>query len=226
MVVIGVTGGVGTGKSTVAKIFKELGAMVLDADAIAHQLMEPKRLCWRRVVKGFGEEVLNEDQSINRRRLAEIVFRDAQRRRDLEAVIHPQVLRQIKQRLHRLGRSRLPGVARGGQARRIRAVVLDVPLLVEVDAQGMADALVVVTAPREVQLARLAHRYGNPEEVDARIAVQMEVSAKAALADFVVDNAGTLDATRTQVKRIWEQLVPSHKPRSKSSPRRSSTSQH
>ena len=215
MVVIGVTGGVGTGKSTVAKMFRELGAVVLDADAIAHQLMEPKRLCWRRVVKGFGEEVLNEDQSINRRRLAEIVFRDAQRRRDLEAVIHPQVLRQIKQRLHRLGR-----------LRRIRAVVLDVPLLVEVDAQGMADALVVVTAPREVQLARLAHRYGDAEEVDARIAAQMEVSAKAALADFVVDNAGTLDATRTQVKRIWEQLVPSHKPRSKSSPRRSSTSQH
>jgi len=215
MVVIGVTGGVGTGKSTVAKMFRELGAVVLDADAIAHQLMEPKRLCWRRVVKGFGEEVLNEDQSINRRRLAEIVFRDAQRRRDLEAVIHPQVLRQIKQRLHRLGR-----------LRRIRAVVLDVPLLVEVDAQGMADALVVVTAPREVQLARLAHRYGDAEEVDARIAAQMEVSAKAALADFVVDNAGTLDATRTQVKRIWEQLVPSHKHRSKSSPRRSSTSQH
>jgi len=213
MVVIGVTGGVGTGKSTVAKMFRELGAVVLDADAIAHQLMEPKRLCWRRVVKGFGEEVLNEDQSINRRRLAEIVFRDAQRRRDLEAVIHPQVLRQIKQRLHRLGR-----------LRRIRAVVLDVPLLVEVDAQGMADALVVVTAPREVQLARLAHRYGDAEEVDARIAAQMEVSAKAALADFVVDNAGTLDATRTQVKRIWEQLVPSHKHRSKSSRRRKSTS--
>ena len=204
MVVIGVTGGVGTGKSTVAKMFKELGAVVLDADAIAHQLMEPKRLCWRRVVDAFGEEVLNEDQSINRRRLAEIVFGDVQRRRDLEAIIHPQVLRQIKQRLHRLGRSR-----------RVRAVVLDVPLLVEVDAQGMADALVVVTAPRDVQLERLAHRYGEPGEAQARIEAQMELSAKAALADVVVDNAGTLDATRTQVKRIWEQLVPSHKHRSK-----------
>ena len=213
MVVIGVTGGVGTGKSTVAKMFRQLGAVVLDADAIAHQLMEPKRLCWRRVVECFGQEILNEDQSINRRRLADIVFRDAQRRRDLEAIIHPAVLRQIKQRLHRLGRSR-----------RIRAVVLDVPLLVEVDAHGMADVLVVVTAPRQVQRTRLAHRYGDPEEVDARIAAQMEVSAKAALADFVVDNAGTLDATRTQVKRIWEQLVPSHRHRSKSSRRRKSTS--
>lgn len=213
MVVIGVTGGVGTGKSTVAKMFRQLGAVVLDADAIAHQLMEPKRLCWRRVVESFGEGVLNEDQSINRRQIADIVFRDAQRRKDLEAIIHPAVLRQIKQRLHRLQHSR-----------RIRAVVLDVPLLVEVDAHGMADALVVVTAPRQAQLARLAHRYGDSEEVDARIAAQMEVSAKAALADVVVDNAGTLDATRTQVKRIWEQLVPSHKHRSKSGPRQRSTS--
>ena len=213
MVVIGVTGGVGTGKSTVAKMFQALGAVVLDADAMAHQLMEPKRLGWRRVVERFGEDILNEDQSINRRRLAEIVFRDAQRRRDLEAIIHPQVLRQIKQQLRRLGRSR-----------RVRAVVLDVPLLVEVDAQGMADALVVVTAPRDVQMQRLSHRYGDPEEARVRIAAQMELSAKAALADVVVDNAGTLDATRTQVKRIWEQLVPSHKHRSKSSRRRKSTS--
>ena len=213
MVVIGVTGGVGTGKSTVAKMFKELGATVLDADAMAHQLMEPKRLCWRRVVDAFGEEVLNEDQSINRRRLAEIVFGDAQRRRELEAIIHPQVLRQIKQRLHRLGRSR-----------RVRAVVLDVPLLVEVDAQGMADALVVVTAPRDVQIQRLSHRYGNPEEADARIASQMELSAKVALADAVVETDGTLDATRTQVKRIWEQLGLNRKHRSKSNSPRSSTS--
>ena len=204
MVVIGVTGGVGTGKSTVAKMFKELGATVLDADAMAHLLMEPKRLCWRRVLECFGKEILNEDQSINRRRLADIVFGDAQRRKELEAIVHPQVLRQIKQRLHRLGRSR-----------RVRAVVLDVPLLVEVDAQGMADALVVVTAPRDVQLQRLAHRFGEPGEAQARIEAQMELSAKAALADVVVDNAGTLDATRTQVKRIWEQLVPSHKHRSK-----------
>ena len=213
MVVIGVTGGVGTGKTTVAKMFKELGAVVLDADIMAHQLMEPKRLCWRRVVERFGEEVLNEDQTINRRRLAAIVFRDGERRRQLEAIIHPPVVRQMKQRLHRLRRSR-----------RIPAVVLDVPLLVEADAQGMVDALVVVTAPRDVQLERLRRRYGETEEGEARIASQMELSAKVALADFVVENAGTMDATRTQVKRIWEQLALSRKHRSKSNSPRSSTS--
>ena len=204
MVVIGVTGGVGTGKSTVAKMFQGLGATVLDADAMAHQLMEPKRLAWRRVVERFGEDVLNEAQTINRRRLAGIVFRDDERRRQLEEIIHPPILRQIKQRLHRLRRSR-----------RIPAVVLDVPLLVEVGAQGMVDVLVVVTAPPDVQSERLGRRYGNHEEVEARIAAQMELSAKAALADYVVDNADGMVATRTQVKRIWEQLVPSHKHRSK-----------
>ena len=102
MLVIGVTGGVGTGKSTVAGMFGRLGAVVLDADALAHQVMEPKRLAWRQIVKTFGEEILNDDQTINRRRLAATVFRDEPRRRRLEEIIHPQVLRLMKQRLHRL----------------------------------------------------------------------------------------------------------------------------
>jgi len=195
MVVIGVTGGVGTGKSTVAKMFKELGAAVLDADAIAHQVMEPKRLAWRQIVETFGEGVLNEDQTINRSRLASIVFQDVQRRKQLEAMIHPHVLRHIKQQLHRLRRNR-----------RVNAVVLDVPLLVETGADQFVDALVVVTAPPNVQRERLAHRYGVSEDVEARIASQWELSAKVALADHVIDNANGVDATRTQVKRIWQQL--------------------
>ena len=195
MVVIGVTGGVGTGKSTVAKMFKELGAAVLDADAIAHQVMEPKRLAWRQIVETFGEGVLNEDQTINRSRLASIVFQDVQRRKQLEAMIHPHVLRHIKQQLHRLRRNR-----------RVKAAVLDVPLLVETGADQFVDALVVVTAPPSVQRERLSRRYGGSEDLEARIASQWELSAKVALADYVVDNANGVDATRTQVKRIWQQL--------------------
>ena len=204
MVVIGVTGGFGTGKSTVAKMFQELGAAVLDADAIAHQLMEPKRLAWRRIVEVFGEEILNEDQTVNRQRLGAMVFRDETRRRQLEAILHPQVLRQIKQHLHRLTR-----------LRRVRAAVLDVPLLVEVGAQGLVDALVVVTAPPEVQRERLARKYGGAHDVEARIAAQWDLSAKAALADYRVDNADGMETTRTQVKRIWEQLVPNRRHRSR-----------
>ena len=209
MVVIGVTGGVGTGKSTVAAMFRGLGAAVLDADVIAHRLMEPRRLAWRQIVTAFGEAILNEDGTINRRRLAQIVFQDEQRRRRLERILHPRVIKEIKQQLHRWRRSRLP------------AVVLDVPLLVEAGAHELVDALVVVTAPPEVQRERLHAKQGwSDEEIRARMAAQWELSAKAALADYVVDNSGSVGAARTQVRRIWNQLVPD---RTKRRSRRSSS---
>ena len=196
MVVIGVTGGVGTGKSTVAKMFKQLGAAVLDADLIAREVVEPKRLAWRQLVKAFGESILNEDQTVNRKRLADLVFSDAQRRQQVERIIHPQVMRYIRQHIHRLRR-----------ARRVRVVVLDVPLLVEAGATRMVDTLVVVTAPPDVQHKRLKDKYGwSEEEIDARISAQWELSAKVGLADHVVNNADGVDATRTQVKRIWNQV--------------------
>jgi len=204
MVVIGVTGGFGTGKSTVAAMFRELGATVLDADQMAHQLMEPKCLAWRRIIKAFGDSVVDEDQTINRRRLAAMVFADDDARKRLEAILHPQVLKQIKQQLHPLRR-----------VRRVKAVVLDVPLLVEVGAEQLVDALVVVTASPEVQRERLRRKYGGTTQTEARIAAQWDLSAKVALADHVVDNSDGIDATRTQVRRIWDQLVPRRRSSSK-----------
>ena len=209
MVVIGVTGGVGTGKSTVAGMFKRLGAVVLDADVIAHRLMEPKRLAWRKIVGAFGRGALNEDDTVNRRRLGALVFQDAERRRRLEAILHPGVMREVRRQLHRLRRGH-----------RVKAVVLDIPLLVEVGAQRLVDALVVVTAPPEVQRERVRRQHGwTDEELDARIRAQWELSAKAALADDVVDNADGVDATRTQVTRIWQRLVPLRRKRSSTSRR-------
>ena len=200
MVVIGVTGGVGTGKSTVADLFHAFGAAVLDADAIAHELMEPTGLVWRKIVQAFGEEVLNRDGTINRARLASIVFSDRKRRRELEAIVHPQVLRRITQALRRLRSLEAP--------RRVRAVVLDIPLLVETGTQRMVDVLVVVTAPPKIQRERLQRQHGwSDEEVSRRVAAQWGVSAKAALADYVVDNGDGRGATRTQVKRIWNRLL-------------------
>jgi dephospho-CoA kinase len=197
MIVIGVTGGVGTGKSTVAKMLQELGAVVLDADTLAHEAMEPKRLAWRQIIALFGDGVLNEDQTIDRRELGRLVFSDAQARQRLEAVIHPQVFRRIKQQLHRVRRRR-----------GVRAVVLDVPLLVETDAQELADLLVVVTATEAAQRRRLHEKYGwSQEEITQRIAAQWNLSAKAALADYVVDNGNGLEHTRKQVRQIWNQAV-------------------
>ena len=211
MIVIGLTGGVGTGKSTVAKMFRQVGAAVLDADVLAHQAMEPKRLAWRSIVKTFGREMLNADQTVNRRRLASLVFNDEPRRRQLERILHPVVLREIKRALHRLKR-----------AHKVQAVVLDVPLLLEVGAEELVDALVVVTAPPQVQRERLRRTHGwSDEDTTVRIAAQWDLSAKAALADYVVDNSNGVDATRRQVRQLWKRLVPANRPSSTS--RRSKT---
>ena len=209
MVVIGVTGGVATGKSTVAGMFRRLGAVVLDADAIAHRLMEPKRLAWRKIIEAFGQGMLNEDGTVNRRRLAAQVFESGRRRKRLEAILHPGVMREVRRQLRRLRR-----------ARRVQAVVLDIPLLMEVGAQRLVDALVVVTAPSEVQRERGRQEHGwSDAELDARIRAQWDLSTKAAWADYVVDNADGVGATRTQVTRIWQKLVPLRRKRSSISQR-------
>ena len=196
MLVIGVTGGLGTGKSSVARMFGDLGAAVIDADAVAHEVMEPKRLAWRAIVRAFGRDILNQDETINRARLAERVFRDAQARRELEAIVHPHVIRQIKQQVSRLRRHR-----------RIKAVVLDVPLLLETESESLVDRIVVVTAPPDIQRTRLAGRGMSEAQIDERLAAQWEMGRKIARADHVVDNADGLEQTRRQVRELWNQLL-------------------
>ena len=196
MLVIGVTGGLGTGKSSVARMFGELGATVIDADQVAHAVMEPKRLAWRALVRTFGRDILNEDETINRTRLAERVFRDAQARQELEAIVHPPVIRQIKQQLSRLRRHR-----------RVKAVVLDVPLLMETGSESLVERVVVVTAPPEIQRKRLAGRGMSEAQISERIAAQWEIGRKVAMADHVVDNADGLEQTRRQVRQLWNQLL-------------------
>ena len=197
MVVIGVTGGVGTGKSTVARMFRDLGARVLDADAIAHRVIEPKRQAWQSIVRAFGPGVVNPDGTINRQRLAAVVFESAAARRRLERIIHPPVLREIRRDLARMRRSR-----------RVRAVVVEIPLLLEIGAERLVEVVVVVAAPAKIQQHRLKRRRGwTEQEIQARAEAQWDLPAKVALADDVIDNANGVDATRTQVKRIWKQRV-------------------
>ena len=197
MVVLGVTGGLGSGKSTVTRMFHQLGAVAVDADALAHEVIEPERPAWREIVTAFGREILNADRTINRRRLGAIVFADARRRRRLEAIVHPRVLRELRRLLRRLR-----------EERRAPVVVVEVPLLFEAGARGAVDAVVVVTAPPAVRRARLQRHGWSKREVAARMAAQWTLSAKAALADYIVENAAGKARTRAQVKRIWNQLGP------------------
>ena len=196
MIVVGVTGGVGTGKSTVARMLGMLGAEVLDADAIAHEQMRPGTSVWRRIVRAFGPRIVRESGSLCRQELARTVFRDAAKRRQLERIVHPAVLAEIRRRI------------RDATRRRVTAVVADVPLLVETGSHRWMDALVVVTARPAQQAARLRAKFGwSRDEVDARRRAQLALKAKAALADYVVKNTGSVGATRTQVNTIWKQLV-------------------
>ncbi|MBI2885454.1 MAG: dephospho-CoA kinase [Candidatus Omnitrophica bacterium] len=196
MIVVGITGGLGTGKSTVAALLGRRGALVIDADQVAHEVMAPRRAAWRTIRRVFGAQVLEADGRINRAALAQRVFRDPRARRRLEAIVHPRVFREIRRRLRQAKTSG-----------RVRVAVVEIPLLIEAKAQGLVDVVVVVTAPARVQRRRL-HARGMPrEEMARRIAAQMDLSAKVALADEVVDNSDGMAQTRRQVTRLWTRLL-------------------
>lgn len=203
MMVIGVTGGLGTGKSTVARMFGEHGAEVIDADTVAHAVMEPKQPAWRQLVKAFGRDILNTDETINRRWLAQQVFRDPRARAELEEIVHPQVLRHIRRQLHRLSRLR-----RGRNRDRVKAVVLDVPLLLETGSEALVDVVVVVTAPPKIQRQRLLERGMSEADATARMAAQWDLKKKLANAQHVIENGSGMEQTRRQVTQLWNHLQP------------------
>ena len=197
LVVIGVTGVPGSGKSTVAKLFAQCGSAVLDADAVVHELLQPGTAAFRDIVRVFGRGILDAGGAVDRKRLGAAVFTNTAKRRQLERILHPRVWRRMRGELGRLAR-----------AGRVKAAVLDVPLLFESGGEKFADAVVVVAAPTNVRYRRLKQRHGwTRKEVDARTAAQWSLSAKVVLADFVVDNGRTLSATRKQVNGLWKTLV-------------------
>lgn len=197
MLIIGITGGLGTGKTTVAKIFKRLGATVLDADEIAHRLIEPKAKAYKEVVNYFGDEILNEDKTINRKALAKLAFSSEARLKKLCGIIHPLVYKEIERRLEKIKRSNPKAI-----------VVLDIPLLFESGARSKVDRLVVVKSKREIQLKRASKNSGlTRSQILQRIRAQMHLREKIKAADFVVDNNGALKSTRKQAIDIWKMLV-------------------
>lgn len=197
MLIIGVTGGMGTGKTTVARIFERLGAVSLDADEIAHRLIEPKTKAYSEVVNYFGNEVLNRDKTINRKALAKQAFSSKRRLKKLCEIIHPLVYKEIEGRLKKIKKLKPKAI-----------VVLDVPLLLESGGRSKVDKLVVVKSKREVQLKRAAKNLGlSRPQILKRIKAQMPLRKKINAADFVIDNNGTPKATRKQVSDIWKMLA-------------------
>jgi dephospho-CoA kinase len=193
MLLVGLTGSIGSGKSTVARMLAERGAVVLDADAYARDAVAAGTPGYRAVVERFGGEVLDPAGELDRRALAAIVFADGEARRDLEAIVHPEVRRRLARAIEDHADDDI--------------VVIDSPLLVEGGHRGSVQLLVVVTAPEEAQLARLAADRGMSEDdARARMAAQLPVEEKAAIADVVLDNDGDLLDLERQVERLWRDL--------------------
>ena len=196
MIVIGITGGVATGKTTVAKMFERLGAKRVDADAIVHRLQRPGTPVFQRIVRRFGRSVLREGGTLCRQALGGIVFRDRRALRDLCRIVHPPVIAEIRRTLRRLRRRR-PG----------SIVVVEVPLLFESGLASSMDHLVVVSAPVAVAFRRARKRSGlSRTAFERRWRAQMPLRRKAAQADWVINNGGTLAGARRQVEALWLRL--------------------
>lgn len=195
MLLVGLTGGIGSGKSTVSAMLADRGAVILDADAFSRDALATGTPGMRRAVQEFGDGILTSDGDIDRGRLASIVFADPERLRALEAIVHPVVRKAI---------------AAGAASHRDsdRVVVIDSPLLIEMDQHDDVDLLIVVSAPEEVQVRRMVEGRGLAEEdVRRRLALQLPLEDKAEQADVVLDNGGTVDELAAQVDRLWKDLT-------------------
>jgi dephospho-CoA kinase len=207
--VVALTGGIGTGKSTVARMFAALGAVVIDADAIVHELQAPGSESLAEIAGAFGAGMLRPDGSLDRERLGDLVFRDAAARARLNAIMHPRVGAEMARRLA------------AARERGAPLVLLDIPLLLEgrarrAEGHGPAgrsagdgvEAVIVVYAPEALQVERQVARDGSrPEEAARRVAAQLPIEEKRRLADHVIDNSGTLEETERQVRALFEELT-------------------
>ena len=197
MRIIGLTGGIACGKSTVSTELRKRGATIIDADALAHELSQPHQPLFHAYVQRFGREIVTEGGTLDRAAVARRVFADPAVRAEVEAIAHPIIRREAEERLR---------VAAQAQK---RAAVLDVPLLFEAGWDTLADEIWVVALPREEQLARLLTRdKGMTErEARARIAAQMPLAEKCARADVVIDNSGTVEEIREYIGKLWKERI-------------------
>ncbi|KAI5900666.1 CoaE-domain-containing protein [Schizophyllum commune H4-8] len=194
MLVVGLTGGIATGKSTVSKLLRDADIPIVDADVLARQVVEPGTPALKRIVKAFGPQILLEDGSLNRKALGEIIFNDAEKRKVLNGIVHPAVRWAM---VRAIARAWLTGK---------RVCVTDVPLLIESGIWRFVGQTVVVSCPFDVQLERLMLRDQSTEEAArARINAQMSMAEKVAYADVVLDNSTTPEALRAQVEELLQQ---------------------
>jgi len=195
MIIVGLTGGVGTGKSTVTKFFGQLGAHIIDWDELAWVVVRPHLKAWKEIVEYFGKDFLNEDLTINRQKLAEVIFSDKEKMEKLNHIVHPEVFKEderITNEIKNLDSGAL--------------IIKDIPLLFEVARHIVVDKIIVVSASEQTQLMRLKEKGMSRDDAQNRIKSQLPLEEKVKSADFVINNDGPLEETKKQVEEIYSLL--------------------
>ena len=196
MLVVGLTGGIGSGKTVVTRMFEDEGAHIIDFDYLARLIVEPDKPAWKDIVDYFGMGILLLDGTLNRSALAKIVFSDDKSRKVLEGFTHPRIFEKRDALLETI-REQDPS----------SIVIIDFPLLFELGLRKEVDKVILVYVPRDVQLERATKRDGlSPEEVEKRLNAQVPIAEKRSLSDFVIDNSGNLKHTRDQVRKVMREL--------------------
>ena len=195
MIIVGLTGSVGTGKSTVTNFFRELGAYIIDWDELAREVTRPHLRAWKEIVEYFGKDFLNEDLTINRQKLAEIVFSDKEKVAKLNQIVHPEVFKEDERITNEI-KSLDPDAL----------IIKDIPLLFELTRPIFLDKVVVVSASEQTQLRRLEEKGMSREDAQSRIKSQLPLEEKIKSADFVINNDGPLEETKKQVEEIYSLL--------------------
>ena len=196
MKVIGITGNIASGKSSAARMFEELGARIIDADEIARVVVEPGEPAWKEIVGEFGKGILEPGGAIDRKRLADLVFSDENRRKRLNEITHPRIMERIR------------GLVREYEKENTPVVMIEAALIADKDGLGgLMDALIVVTADEETEIGRLMERKGySREEAVSRLRAQTPAEEKIKHGDYVIENSGTIEDTRARVKAVWKAI--------------------
>jgi dephospho-CoA kinase len=198
MLLVGLTGGIGSGKSLVAQMFKQLGVHLIDADELAHWAVEPGQPALERIVESFGPEILNPDRTLDRVKLGRMVFDHPEKRELLNSLVHPYVFMEEERRRKEIAQKDPKAI-----------VMFDAALLIETGSYQLMDKVILVTIDRPKQISRIMRRDGlSREEVVKRINAQMPQSKKKRKADYIIDGGQPLKAVEDQVRRIYEELKP------------------